>query len=231
MSAYRHIFFDLDRTLWDFDTNSREALLELIAAFRLKERGIEDQHGFIAAYQKINAHYWSLYRNQNIDKATLRWIRFDRTLQMYGIDDRDLAHELAARYIAVSPLKTGLLPGAIDTLDHLAGRYRLHIITNGFEEVQHLKLNRSGLEPYFDVVVTSERAGCKKPRREIFEHAVSASSAKVEESLMIGDDLETDIRGAQNAGMDHVYFNPKSERHDVSVTHEIRALEELRKLL
>lgn len=231
MSEYQHIFFDLDRTLWDFDVNSREALLEIIDECKLKELGVEDADAFIGVYQEVNEHYWGLYREQQIDKATLRWIRFDQTLEKYGVRDRTLALQLADRYIEVSPQKTALLPGTIDVLNHLANRYRLHIITNGFEEVQHIKISRSGLTHYFDVVVTSESAGCKKPGREIFEHACRNSGAEVAVSLMIGDDLETDIKGAQNAGMDHVFFNPKKNKHDFEVTHEISALAELKSLL
>ena len=189
--------------------------------------GIESSDAFIGVYQKVNEHYWSLYRKQEIDKETLRWIRFDQALKVYGIDNRTLATSLAERYLQISPLKTGLLPGTMEVLKHLADRYRLHIITNGFEEVQHIKLSRSGLSQYFEVVVTSEKAGCKKPGREIFDFALTSCDGHIRESIMIGDDLDTDILGAQNAGMDHVFFNPASVAHDFEVTHEIRDLQEL----
>lgn len=229
--SYQHIFFDLDRTLWDFDTNSHQALLEIGDECRLCDRGIDDMAAFILRYQQINEHYWSLYRQQKLDKATLRWIRFSKTLEEFGVIDSELADQLAEKYIKVSPLKTALLPGAIDTLDHLAGRYQLHIITNGFEEVQHLKLNSSGLTPYFDVIVTSEGAGHKKPKREIFDYACQMTGANIRESMMIGDDLEADICGAQNAGMDHVFFNPKAAVHEFAVTHEVKSLLQLRDIL
>lgn len=231
MSGYQHIFFDLDRTLWDFDTNSRHALSEIFEECKLEERGIVGSGDFILEYQKINMHLWDLYRQQKISKELLRWRRFDLTLKSFGISDEPLAQMLGDRYIAVSPLKTGLLPGTIDVLNHLASRYRLHIITNGFEEVQHLKLSNSGLSSYFDVVVTSDGVGCKKPGREIFEHACEGCGALASESIMIGDDLDTDILGAQNAGMDHVYFNPLGVAHSVAVTHEIKQLVELKGIL
>lgn len=231
MGNYQHIFFDLDRTLWDFDRNSYDALHEIIAESKLTDLGVEDVEAFIVDYQKINEGYWTLYREQKVDKETLRWIRFDGALKAYGIDDKKLALRLADRYLQVSPLKTGLLPGTIDLLDYLADRYQLHIITNGFEEVQHLKLERSDLTRYFQVVVTSERAGCKKPGKEIFAHACAESGASLKESIMIGDDLQTDILGAQTAGMDHVFFNPNSVKHPVVVTHEITHLSELKTIL
>lgn len=231
MTSYQHIFFDLDRTLWDFDTNSRHALSEIFEECKLEERGIVGSGDFILEYQKINTQLWDLYRQQKISKELLRWRRFDMTLKSFGISDEPLAQMLGDRYIAVSPLKTGLLPGTIDVLNHLASRYRLHIITNGFEEVQHLKLSNSGLSSYFDVVVTSDGVGCKKPGRKIFEHACEGCGALASESIMIGDDLDTDIQGAQNAGMDHVYFNPLGIAHSVAVTHEIKQLIELKGIL
>lgn len=231
MQQYRHIFFDLDRTLWDFDQNSYDALHEIIAENKLIDLGVEDANAFIGDYQRINEAYWMLYRKQKVDKETLRWIRFDGALKAHGIDDKALALRLAERYLQVSPLKTGLLPGTIDMLDYLADRYRLHIITNGFEEVQHIKLERSNLTRYFQVVVTSEKAGCKKPGSEIFAHACSESGASTADSIMIGDDLQTDILGAQTVGMDHVFFNPKSTPHEMEVTHEIKHLSELKTIL
>lgn len=230
VANYQHIFFDLDRTLWDFDTNSHQALLEIMAEHKLSERGVEDASQFIDLYRDINEHYWGLYREQKIDKATLRWIRFGDTLARFGIQDKELALKLAEMYIQISPLKTGLMPGAKEALDYLASKYRLHIITNGFEEVQHLKLKQSGLEPYFEVVITSEQAGFKKPSPEIFNHACAMSGANATQSIMIGDDLQTDILGAQNSGMDHVFYNPKETVHQSRVLHEIKQLNELRSL-
>lgn len=231
MSRYEHIFFDLDRTLWDFDSNSREALLEMIASHGLRERGVEDADAFISNYQKINEHYWALYRRQEISKELLRTIRFADTLRLFAVEDEKLAASLADDYIAISPRKTQLLPGAIELLDHLAAHYRLHIITNGFEEVQHIKLRHSGLQPYFKEVITSERAGAKKPGPAIFQLACSLSGARIETSLMVGDDLETDIRGARGVGMDQAYLNVHKHEHGEEVTHEVHMLHELRGVL
>jgi YjjG family noncanonical pyrimidine nucleotidase len=231
MARYQHLFFDLDRTLWDFDTNSQEALREIVVECELEGRGITDSGQFLDKYRDINLHYWSLYREQKIDKETLRWIRFGKTLEHFGIHDQKLAMQLAQLYVSVSPLKTGLMPGTLDALEYLGEKYRMHIITNGFEEVQHIKLKQSGLDRFFDIVVTSEGAGHKKPRPEIFAYACQASGATYSDSIMIGDDLEADILGAQNAGMDHVFYNPEGAAHSYQVTHEISALVELKSLL
>ena len=231
MMRYEHIFFDLDRTLWDFDTNSYDALSDIFEEYRLEERGAGVASAFILQYQKINKHLWELYSQQKIDKQTLRWTRFDLALKSFGIVDQQLAEAIALRYLQLSPLKTALLPGTVDALDHLAGRYRLHIITNGFEEVQLLKLRNSGLDRYFDVVVTSDGVGCKKPAQRIFQLACEGCGANTNASIMVGDDLETDILGAQNAGMDHIYFNREGAQHSYEVTHEIRHLSELKTIL
>ncbi len=231
MNNYEHIFFDLDRTLWDFDANSHEALCEIFDECSLTERGIGHSDLFIGQYKEINKTLWNQYRDQQISQKDLRWKRFELSLRNFGIEDPTLAQRMDELYISLSPLKTNLLPGAIDVLDHLASRYRLHIITNGFEDVQHLKLQNSGLSPYFDVVLTSDGAGFKKPGREIFQLACQHCGADTEKSIMVGDDLETDIAGAQGVGMDSVYLNHSGEPHQYRVTHEIRQLQELKQIL
>lgn len=231
MNNYEHIFFDLDRTLWDFDANSHAALTEIFDECALHERASCDSHTFIGQYKQINKVLWDQFRDQQITQADLRWKRFDLSLKYFGIDDSQLAQHLGLRYLEISPMKTNLLPGAIEVLDHLAGRYRLHIITNGFEEVQLLKLHNSGLASYFDVVLTSDGAGCKKPGVEIFQLACRNCGALADKSVMIGDDLETDIAGALNAGMDSIYLNHSGKPHDYQVTYEIKQLQELMDIL
>lgn len=230
MSTYRHLFFDLDRTLWDFDANSREALGEIHDLHNLESLGIHDLQDFISRYERINEHYWNLYRTHQIDKKTLRSIRFEETLREYQIKDPELSLRLADDYVRISPVKTRLFPGTTEVLNYLANKYVLHIITNGFEEVQHIKLERSGLRPFFEEVITSEKAGHKKPGAEIFHYAFRLSGAVKKESIMVGDDLEADIRGARGVGIDHVFFNPNRIAHKERVTHEISALSELKKI-
>jgi putative hydrolase of the HAD superfamily len=229
MKRYNHVFFDLDRTLWDFDANSRSALIDICSVNGLSERIPVEE--FIKVYQKINEMLWKAYRMGNINKKTLRVLRFAKALEHFGIQDTILGQRMGDAYIDLSPKKTTLLPNTIDTLDYLAGKYKLHIITNGFEEVQHTKLTNSGLSQYFTEVITSERAAARKPSPEVFQLALHLANASSHEAIMVGDDLETDMAGARSVWMDHVFFNPEKQLHNEPVTHEISDLGELRNLL
>ena len=228
---YKHIFFDLDRTLWDFEKNSHITLLQLISHFNLIEKGIDNAENFIKKYKIHNARLWDLYRENKINKEKLRSKRFLMALAEYGIDDKDLAEQFGLAYIKLSPLKTKLSPFTHEVLSYLKNKYILHIITNGFEEVQHIKLAAADLKKYFDVVVTSEKVGVKKPNAKIFEFALEQANAKAEQSIMIGDDLAVDVLGAEKAGMQGIYFNPNKEEHKEEVVHEIFCLSELMTLL
>lgn len=227
MKDYKHIFFDLDRTLWDFEANSHETLSELLLKHKLLEKGVESASDFITEYLIINEQLWDEYRNGSIDKNTLRYDRFYRTLLKFEIDDRSLSQDIGNDYVALSPLKTGLFPDTIEVLNYLSDKYNLHIITNGFEEVQHVKIKNCGIEKYFDQVITSERAGFKKPDVRIFEYSLQTANTSATNSLMIGDSLEADIIGARNAGIHQVFFNPEKESHSEKVTFEICGLKEL----
>ena len=228
---YQHIFFDLDRTLWDFETNSHETLIELIDKYKLVEKGISSPITFINEYYTINDLLWEEYRQGKIDKEHLRFERFKRALDKYEIVDRKLIEDFGNDYVYLSPLKTNLLPHTEEILDYLKSKYVLHIITNGFEEVQHIKLKNSGIDHYFSEIITSERAGYKKPDKRIFDFSVSLADTQVEKSIMIGDSLDADILGAKNAGMHQIFFNPNEEDHSEEITHEISSLKELRDLL
>ncbi|MBN8694971.1 MAG: YjjG family noncanonical pyrimidine nucleotidase [Bacteroidetes bacterium] len=228
---YQHIFFDLDRTLWDFETNSHETLIELIDKYKLVEKGISSPTTFIKEYYAINDVLWEEYRQGKIDKELLRFERFKRALDKYEIVDRKLVEDFGNDYVYLSPLKTNLLPHTEEILDYLRSKYILHIITNGFEEVQHIKLKNSGIDHYFSEIITSERAGYKKPDKRIFDFSVSLADTQVEKSIMIGDSLDADILGAKNAGMHQIFFNPNEEDHSEEITHEISSLKELRDLL
>lgn len=230
-TPYQHLFFDLDRTLWDFETNASQTLNEMVEHFELLKRGIPNAESFIVNYRRINNEMWAQYRLGTIDKQTLRTQRFHRSLLEFGIENDDLAAEIGDFYIRESPRKTNLFDGVHETLDYLKDRYQLHIITNGFEEVQHVKLRHSDLRDYFDAIVTSESAGVKKPEPGIFEHAMSLAGASPSESLMIGDDVEVDLLGAKAVGIDQVFFDPHGETTEHSITFRIESLPELRDIL
>ena len=231
MKQYKHIFFDLDRTLWDFETNSRLTLEEIYSEFDLANLGINSAEEFITKYKAINENMWDLYRQGKITKDLLRAGRFEATFLEYGIKDENLAKSVGHFYVEQSPIKTALFSNAIEVLTYLKKSYHLHIITNGFEEVQFIKLNKSGLEPFFEVVVTSEQAGCKKPESAIFNYAMKRANAVPSESIMIGDDVPVDLHGAMNVGIDSVYFNPMGEKADDQVNFTIQNLIELKEIL
>lgn len=231
MRDITHLFFDLDHTLWDFQSNSRETLKELFHDLELDKHGVQDLHDFIRVYEEVNDEKWAQYRAGIIDKATLRSTRFVDSLKKFEIDHPEVAHKLEVEYIKRSPHKTILFPNALSTLEDLGEKYELHIITNGFTEVQDIKLSKSGLKPFFKSVITSEHVGVNKPDPKIFLHALESAGAKRSRSVMIGDSLDADIRGARRVGMHQVYFNPHGNHHDDKISAEIRSLEELRKLL
>lgn len=228
---FKHLFFDLDRTLWDFEANSHETLTELHHTHKLAQRGIENSDQFIKDYKRINEECWALYREGKMTKEVLRGIRFRKTFEEYGVIDEHLAEQFGADYIAICPLKNKVFDHTHEILDYLAGRYEMHIITNGFEEVQHVKLKHANLTDYFDVVVISELVGKKKPHPLVFNHALDKAKAEAGHSLMIGDDLPVDILGAQAIGMDGVYFNPEKVVHNEKPAYEISKLIEMKSFL
>ncbi|MDP4162614.1 MAG: YjjG family noncanonical pyrimidine nucleotidase [Bacillota bacterium] len=222
---YKHLFFDLDNTLWDFAKNSHETFSEIYRDNLTDEKKIPSLQAFFEAYTVHNTRLWSLYRKNMISKEELRDTRFLITLKDFGIDDEQLAEKLSEEYTYKSPRKGSLFPGTIETLEQLKGRFHLHILTNGFEEIQHVKLAYSGLEKYFESLITSEQAGSKKPDAGIFYYALEHTEARVEESLMIGDDLDVDIIGAKAIGMDTVLFDPfDSNLTSLAPTHRINRI-------
>lgn len=231
MSKYKHLFIDLDKTLWDFDSNSLVTLQELFVTYQLKEKGISNFNCFLTYYKDYNHSLWQQYGKGEIEKAFLSFERFNGSLQNFGIDNSELASTMAAEYIRISPTKTKLYPNAIEVVSALSKKYRLHILTNGFSEVQFVKVKNSGLEPYFDTIITSEMAGIQKPDPKIFQYALKKTGAKMEETLMIGDDLEVDILGAQEIGLDQIYVNFNNIPHTKSPLNEVNSLLEILSIL
>jgi len=228
---YKHIFFDLDHTLWDFERNAEETKREMFENLSLKEKGISDYETFREKYVGINQALWALYREDKVGKDELNFRRFYDTLCVLGVDDRELGEAMASGFIEGISSKTYLFPHAKELLDYLFPKYILHIITNGFEEVQYRKLKTSGMDRYFTRVITSEAAGYKKPDPEIFEYALRQTGALAAESIMIGDDLEVDIAGARQLGIDQVYVNHDRKQHNDPVTLEVFSLDEIMKEL
>lgn len=226
---YRHLFFDLDHTLWDFEANSRAVLAELHTEFGLAEMGV-DGAAFIHAYEEVNTALWARMGTGSIPKEVIRALRFNQALEKFGLRDASMAQRLEVTYMDRCPKCSTLLPGAMELLEDLRRDYRMHIITNGFTEVQGVKMDASGIRGYFDVVLTSEMAGAAKPSVRIFRHAMRSAGAKLQESLMIGDNAVADIGGARKAGMDQAHLAPLGSG-DSLATYRITCLDELRSVL
>ncbi len=227
MKSYRCILFDLDHTLWDFETNSHETLHELYHDHKLETRGIPSFTSFHNTFVEINTRLWEQYDLGKINRETIRFERFHGILAKLGVEDSALSLTLSDEYVTRSPTKSGLIPNAIEVLDYLLPRYPMTIVTNGFEEIQATKMQSSGITHYFKNVVTSARAGHKKPSKEIFEFALTESGFQSHEAIMIGDNLMTDIGGAHNASVDTVFFNPNKISHDEKPRYEINDLKQL----
>ncbi|MFP4555991.1 MAG: YjjG family noncanonical pyrimidine nucleotidase [Bacteroidales bacterium] len=220
---YKHIFFDLDRTLWDFERNMQITLHEIYERHNLK-RNIPSFEDFITSYNLHNERLWKWYQQGQMKKEVLRYKRFELTLKEFGFDNKELAKVVGQEYINESPKKTALIPNTLELLEYLHPNYSLHIITNGFNEVQFTKLKLCGISNFFEKVVTSEISGHHKPRAGAFGYSLSTANAKKRESIMIGDDLHADIIGAKAFGIDQVFFNPKGTAHSEILTYEVKSL-------
>ncbi len=204
----KHVFFDLDHTLWDFDKNS-EMAFDTIFKQQYPEIVIGD---FIEKYAPINQACWKLYQYDKITHEELRYKRLKDSFDALGYVISDVAiHQMADDYIAFLPDNNHLFDGAIEILEYLKTKYQLHIITNGFANVQYKKIANSKIDSYFATITNSEMAGVKKPNPIIFQHALDLAEAKKENSIMIGDCLEADVQGALDFGIDALFFNPNNE--------------------
>ena len=231
MKKYSCILFDLDHTLWDYDANSEETLESLFHQYALREKGITSFPYFFEVFIRVNTHLWELHDRGLIGQNVIREERFHKVLSEAGLDDFPLSLKFSIDYLAELPKKNKLLPHAKETLDYLHPKYPMVIVTNGFDEIQGTKISSAGIQDYFKTVVTSQRAGNKKPSKEIFEFALCEAGHRVDQSVMVGDNLLTDMAGARAAGVDTIYFNPSGKQHKESVTYEITSLKELRTLL
>ena len=228
---YKVIFFDLDHTLWDYETNSNETLKELYTQYDLQAKGVTSHAHFLKEFREVNAALWVLYDQGLIDSEVIRKERFKKVLMPFGAYEEKLCYEISHEYLNTCPKKGTLIPNAYEVLEYLKAHYALTVITNGFEEIQNLKLAAGNLHGFFDHIVTSQKAGHKKPAPEIFHYALDLNGIDSHEALMVGDNLVTDIGGARNAAIDAVYFNPERIRHDQTLDFEIEGLHELYDIL
>jgi len=225
---YKDLFFDLDHTIWDFELNSKETLWDLHLKYELEAKGINNFDEFYSIYSVHNHKLWDRYSKGFIKQEELRWKRIYLSLLDYKIADEALSKEMSVDYLDILPNKKNLFPYTIEILEYLKSKdYSMHLITNGFESVQFKKIKNSNLADYFTEVITSEASNSLKPNKEIFEYALKASNAKLETSIMIGDNESADIQGAINAGMDSIFVNHLQIQPTVPATHTITHLKEL----
>lgn len=241
MVSYKSLFFDLDDTLWDTAANSHSSLSKAFAYCNLSRffPGFEE---FYRIYSQRNEQLWSLYAAGKIDKPLLNFERFAYPFRYIGQETgtpdgfqpldpqgilppelavqatgRPLLETFAKQFFSLIPAQRRTIPNAFPVLHTLKERgYRLFILSNGFRELQHRKMKNSGLEPFFRKTILSDDIGLLKPNPQFFHYALSVTQSTPQESLMIGDNLRTDIVGAYHAGIDQLYFNP----HRLPVSQE-----------
>ncbi|WP_420146889.1 YjjG family noncanonical pyrimidine nucleotidase [Spirosoma sp.] len=228
---YKHLFFDLDHTLWDFDRNSAECLVELFDTFRLADVGIPSAEAFSRHFIDINRKLWADYDKNLIEHTYIRQHRFPLVFRALGVDEAAVHADLNVEYLKLLPRKAHLLESAREILDYLHGRYTMHIITNGFAEIQAIKMDSSGIAHYFTHVITSENANAKKPNPLVFQYAMEISGTSAADSIMIGDNYEADILGAKSVGLDTIFYNPQGQLVDDTPTYDIRHWKELMAIL
>ncbi|MDR0811683.1 MAG: YjjG family noncanonical pyrimidine nucleotidase [Paludibacter sp.] len=227
---YKYVFLDLDDTIWDFHGNARLSLKDV---FDLQDlhRYCADFENFYNIYAQKNKELWVKYAKGEVTQEFLMMERFRYPLAEIGINDEKLAKEIGNQYLDILPTKKNLMPHARETLDYLAAKYPLTLVSNGFTEVQFKKMRSSGIEHYFAHTVLSEFAGALKPDKKIFEYALQLNGARPDETVMLGDNYETDICGAQNADIAQIYFPLAFPAETPPCTHIIRSLDEVREIL
>lgn len=230
-APYKHIFFDLDHTLWDFEKNCAETLLELYHAHSLHKHSSFGAEEFVSAYQLVNKQLWKDFHSGKLDKGYIRQMRFIFTFEQLGLKEEDVPANLEEQFLRICPAKSNVLPHAHEVLTYLKEKYTLHIITNGFYDIQNIKLSAARLGGYFSEIINSESCGYMKPDKRIFQFSLDKAKATPQECIMIGDDLEADVVGARNAGLDQVFFNPKQKPHTEEISYEINSLKELLDIL
>lgn len=228
MKAYKHLFFDLDHTIWDFEANAKDALLDSFLFHELAIRDVAPFDTFYERYSYHNKRLWDRYTKGFIRQGELKWKRMFLTLLDFKIADEPLARQLSQDFLERLPMRKKVFPYTFEILEYLQQKnYALHLITNGFNRTQAQKLENAGLLSYFEVMITSESSGSLKPNPEIFAYAMEATGARPAESIMIGDNLIADIRGAADFGMDTVFTNHIEDTTLHEATFEVRHLKEL----
>lgn len=228
---YKNLFIDLDDTLWDFNKNSIVCLEEIYHDYKFDRFYPSFKH-YYDVYLPSNLNLWALYRHGKISRDKLIVERILAPIREFGVNDSEYAIKISDDYLERTTLQTELVDGAIELLDYLKPKYKLHILSNGFTEVQFKKISNSGLSGYFDKIILSEDVGVNKPHPDIFNYALSQTSSSANQTLMIGDSFDADIVGAYNSNIDQIWFNPNGENStSIEPTHTVRHLNEISNIL
>ena len=231
MQRYKNLFIDLDDTIYDFSAASRESFHETYDLLHY-ERYFDSFEQYMQIYEPYNLELWRIYGEGKITKAELNRRRYLHPLETVGVNDPQLAETFCCEALGRIPTKNKLVDGAIELLEYLKPKYRMHILSNGFKELQSHKMRTSGILHYFDSLILSEDIGINKPRRELFEYALQKSGSQVSDSIMIGDMFDTDIVGAAGIGMEQIYYNPKEKKgHPFTPTYEVNHLLQIKEIL
>lgn len=231
MRKYKHLFIDLDDTLWDIHRNSKECLEEIYHDYGYSQY-FKTFNDYYNVYMPSNHHLWGLYRDGKIDKDKLIVERFLVPVRRFGIDDVEYARNLSDDFLERTTLKTKLIDGTIELLNYLKPNYQMHILSNGFKEVQYKKIENSGLKPFFDKIILSDEVGINKPHAGFFNHALQQTNASHHEAIMIGDSWDADIVGAYNSNIDQLWLNPKESQPNVfTPTYSVKTLDEIKDIL
>ncbi len=226
----KHIIFDLDDTLWDFQGNSQETLYELYETYDLKRHNVEVD-SFIKIFREVNNDLWGQFDKGEITRSIIRKKRFPKVFEKLSINLNGVAMQMQDSFLSICSAKPTLVKGVKEVLETFRSQYKFHILSNGFDEVQFIKIKAARLDPYFDKIITSSRAGYRKPEPEIFAFALNEIGARKEECIMIGDNPLSDIEGAYNYGMDQVYYNVHKKECVITPNYTINNMYELLKIL
>ena len=231
MQTYKNLFIDLDDTLWDIHHNSKECLNEIYDDYGYKKY-YESFEDYYNVYMPSNHHLWGLYREGIINKDELIVERFLVPVREFGIDDAEYAIKLSDDFLERTTLRTQLVDGTMELLEYLKPKYKMHILSNGFREVQYKKIENSGLTPYFDKIILSDEIGINKPHVDFFNHALETTNSHPSETLMIGDSWEADILGAYNSNIHQLWYNPEElEPIGFAPTYCVKTLKEIKEIL
>ena len=231
MKGLKHVIFDLDHTLWDFEKNSNYVLKFLFDKYQLQNTLQTSFDQYQKRYHEITNNLWHLYDTKRIGKEELRNERIPQVFASFNHKDGGLTKKIETEYLEICPDQSHLIEGTIDILQYIAKKYTAHILTNGFKSIQHRKLKASGVSQYFKTIVTSECSGYSKPDEKAFKFLLEKISANANECIMVGDNNLSDIEGSHNIGMKSIYFNPKNQIDHTKATYAIKNLLEIKKLI